>query len=48
MFLQEFFVLTKGDQVIEMKNDIGKLWVEFAFVKVFIYFFQVGKKGIFF
>ena len=32
----------------EMKNDIRKLRVEFTFVEVFIYFFQVGKKGIFF
>jgi hypothetical protein len=48
MFLQEFFILPESNKVIKVKNDVRKLGVEFAFVEVFIYYFQVGEKSILF
>jgi hypothetical protein len=31
-----------------MKNNIRKLWIEFAFSEVFGYFLYISEKGIFF
>lgn len=45
--LQQLFVLSKGDEVVVMKHNIGKLGVQFSFIKTLLHRLQVGQQSIF-
>jgi len=47
MFLQEFLVFAKGDNIIIVENDVRQLRIELVLVKIPVYLLEIGEQSVF-
>jgi hypothetical protein len=47
MLLEELFVASESDEIVEVKNDIAELRVQLVFVEIPVDLLEVREQGIF-